>query len=200
MMATVKKRSAAATAVSKSATAVSKSAIEQAGVLLTELPQKPKVSWSLREAVGLLQASIVIALNRGYTYEEVAALLGEQGINIAAPSLKRYLAAVKQEKALASKSRRGSKQAKASAALADSPNLSAVSSKAAVATLEQPTSKQTSKVTRTPKTTKTTKAKSEPKAEPKMAAKKTSAQPTARAKTPSRQTATRSRKKSDGAS
>jgi hypothetical protein len=71
--------------------------------MLQTLPAKPRDSWSLREAITLLHDSILTALNRGYTYEEVSAMLGEQGVNIPASSLKRYLAAMKQEKRADSK-------------------------------------------------------------------------------------------------
>jgi hypothetical protein len=163
-MAIVKKRSSVATAVSKST-------IDQAGVLLTGLPEKPKSHWSLREAVGLLQDPIILALSRGYTYEELATLLGERGIKIAVPSLKRYLAAVKQEKALASKFRQGKGRKSSPSAVADS---------------EQPASQTPAK------TTKDTKAKPAPQAEPKMAAKKTAANPTTRAKTSAHKSAHKS--------
>ncbi|HEY9628695.1 MAG TPA: hypothetical protein V6C84_15455 [Coleofasciculaceae cyanobacterium] len=95
-MAIVKRRSSGPAAVSQSA-------IAQASTMLQTLPAKPRDSWSLREAITLLHDSILTALNRGYTYEEVSAMLGEQGVNIPASSLKRYLAAMKQEKRADSK-------------------------------------------------------------------------------------------------
>ena len=90
-MATVKRRSSALPAVSQSA-------IAQASVMLQALPEKPKDNWSLREAVSVLHDSIIAAIDRGYSHEEVAAMLAEKGVNITAPSLKRYLASVKREK------------------------------------------------------------------------------------------------------
>ena len=95
-MATVKRRSAGPAAVSKSA-------IAQASSMLQTLPAKPRDNWSLREAISLLHDSILTALNRGYTYEEVSAMLGDQGVHIPASSLKRYLAAMKREKRADSK-------------------------------------------------------------------------------------------------
>ncbi|MBI4783738.1 MAG: hypothetical protein HY785_20840 [Oscillatoriophycideae cyanobacterium NC_groundwater_1537_Pr4_S-0.65um_50_18] len=95
-MATVKRRSSGPAAVSKSA-------IAQASTMLQTLPAKPRDNWSLREAITLLHDSILTALNRGYTHEEVSAMLGDQGVHIPASSLKRYLAAMKREKRADSK-------------------------------------------------------------------------------------------------
>jgi hypothetical protein len=80
------------------ATIVSKDALEQAGVRLQELPDKPKEFWSLREAVAILQDEITIALNRGYTYDEVVEILADKNISITASSLKRYLATARRER------------------------------------------------------------------------------------------------------
>jgi Tfp pilus assembly protein PilV len=80
------------------ATIVSKDALEQAGVRLQELPDKPKEFWSLREAVAILQDEITIALNRGYTYDEVVEILADKDISITASSLKRYLATARRER------------------------------------------------------------------------------------------------------
>ncbi|MBW4658186.1 MAG: hypothetical protein KME15_05895 [Drouetiella hepatica Uher 2000/2452] len=108
-MATFKRRSSASAAVSKSA-------IAQASTMLQALPQKPKDNWSLREAVSLLHDSIISAIDRGYSHEEVAAMLGEKGVDITAPSLKRYLASVKREKdADKPKASRGGRRSKTGA-------------------------------------------------------------------------------------
>jgi hypothetical protein len=77
--------------------AVTKAAIAQATSVLQELPARPKESWSLREAVNLLQDSITTALDRGYSYEEVTVLLAGKGVDITASSLKRYLATAKKK-------------------------------------------------------------------------------------------------------
>jgi len=77
---------------------VQQSAIEQADDILQKLPEKPKEHWSLREAIESLEGSIMQALDRGYTHEEVAELLEEKGISISVSSLKRYLAASRKEK------------------------------------------------------------------------------------------------------
>lgn len=81
--------------------------IEQATNLLEQLPEKPKEVWSLREAIDLLQDSISTALDRGYSHEEIAALLADKNIKISVSSLKRYLASTKKDKpGTASKTRR----------------------------------------------------------------------------------------------
>jgi hypothetical protein len=82
---------------SSSAVAVSKASIAQATKVLDELPAKAKDSWSLREAVTLLQDSITTALDRGYSYEEVSTMLAGKGVSITPSSLKRYLANAKKK-------------------------------------------------------------------------------------------------------
>jgi type I site-specific restriction-modification system R (restriction) subunit len=107
---------------------VQQTAIQQATSLLEQLPEKPKEIWTLKEAIDLLQDSISTALKRGYNYEEVAAMLADQGIQISISSLKRYLASTKKEKAVAEvvKPRRprrtaAQKQAEAEAKLSATP-------------------------------------------------------------------------------
>lgn len=73
------------------ATVVSPEAVEQATVLLQELPEKPKEDLSLREAVGQMQDSLKAALSKGYSYEELAQMLAKQGIQISAFTLKNYV-------------------------------------------------------------------------------------------------------------
>ncbi|MDX2242444.1 MAG: hypothetical protein NW224_17295 [Leptolyngbyaceae cyanobacterium bins.302] len=73
------------------ATIVSPEAVEQATVLLEELPEKPKEDLSLREAVGQMQDSLKAALAKGYSYEELAQMLAKQGIQISAFTLKNYV-------------------------------------------------------------------------------------------------------------
>lgn len=90
IMATSRKRSSGSTPVSKSA-------IEQATSILKGLPEKTKDTLSLRDAVELLQDSIVDSLSKGYSHEEVAAMLSEKGVTINAPSLKYYLTALRRK-------------------------------------------------------------------------------------------------------
>lgn len=81
---------------------VSQSALDVASSTLLNLPEKPKESWSLREAVSVLQESISLALSKGYNYDEVSAVLSEKGVAISASSLKSYLSAAKRQKGLTS--------------------------------------------------------------------------------------------------
>jgi hypothetical protein len=53
--------------------------LEQASDTLSQLPRKPR---SRRAQVEYLQASILDALDKGYSYSEVSALLAEQEIDI----------------------------------------------------------------------------------------------------------------------
>jgi hypothetical protein len=85
---------------------VTRSAIDHATSTLEELPEKPKENWSLREAVAHLQVHISSALSKGYSYEEVAKMLTEKGIEISASSLKSYLSAAKRQKETAPKTGR----------------------------------------------------------------------------------------------
>jgi len=75
---------------SKSA-AVSRDVIESAGSFLATLPEKPKEELSLRESMGHLRESVQAALAKGYSYQDLADLLGKQGINISATTLKNYV-------------------------------------------------------------------------------------------------------------
>jgi len=54
-------------------------------------PTKPKQGMTLREVIMKSKAMINKALKRGYTYEEIATILTEEGINIKGATLKQYL-------------------------------------------------------------------------------------------------------------
>lgn len=73
------------------AASIQKQAIDQVNVSLQELPEKPKDNLSLREAVNQLQEEIRAALAKGYSYEDLAAMFSEKGIDISALTLKRYV-------------------------------------------------------------------------------------------------------------
>lgn len=98
--------------------------IEQVGTLLRELPEKPKEKLLLREAVDQLQDQIKAALAKGYNYDEVAAMLTNQGIEISPATLKRYVpagrgrSAKRQTTATGTRTRR-SRQAESDASAAD---------------------------------------------------------------------------------
>lgn len=59
---------------------------------------KPKQGMTLREAISKFKPTITKALRRGYTYEEVAVILTEEGISIKGATLKQYLAESKGKK------------------------------------------------------------------------------------------------------
>lgn len=73
------------------ATVVKQDSIEQTNTFLQSLPEKPKENLSLREAIDQMQDSLREALSKGYNYQELAALLTEQGIKISAFTLKNYV-------------------------------------------------------------------------------------------------------------
>lgn len=72
---------------------VSQELVEQAGAFLAELPEKPKEKLSLREAITQIQDQIKAALAKGYSYEDIAKILGDRGIDISASTLKNYVPA-----------------------------------------------------------------------------------------------------------
>jgi hypothetical protein len=74
---------------------ISKNSIEQVSLSLQDLPEKPKDTYSLREAIALMHSSITTALSRGYKHEEISKLLANEGIKITASSLRRYLSITK---------------------------------------------------------------------------------------------------------
>ena len=59
---------------------------------------KPKQGMTLKEAISKFKPTITKALRRGYTYEEVAFILTEEGISIKGATLKQYLAESKGKK------------------------------------------------------------------------------------------------------
>lgn len=77
---------------SPNATLVTKNSIDQAAEALQDLPEKTKEKLSLREAVDVLRDHITAALDKGYSYEDIAVMLAKQGVSIAPSSLKHYLA------------------------------------------------------------------------------------------------------------
>jgi hypothetical protein len=91
-----------------SAASVSQLTLEQAAAALRALPEKPKETWSLRESVFLLKDTISDALNKGYSYAEVAKMLTQQGVEISASSLKSYLSSAKRSQGDSTRRRRRS--------------------------------------------------------------------------------------------
>ncbi len=82
---------AVATGRRPKAISVSKQAVDQAGALLGQLPEKPKENLSLRDAIDQLQEEIKEALSKGYTYIDLAGLLANKDILISPATLKRYV-------------------------------------------------------------------------------------------------------------
>ncbi|MDV2998182.1 MAG: hypothetical protein N4J56_007887 [Chroococcidiopsis sp. SAG 2025] len=64
-------------------------------------PPKPKQGMTLREVIMKSKAMINKALKRGYTYEEIAAILTEEGISIKGATLKQYLTESKSKRSKA---------------------------------------------------------------------------------------------------
>ncbi|GAB4461481.1 MAG: hypothetical protein OHK0037_10630 [Elainellaceae cyanobacterium] len=79
--------------------AVPRRSLKRASQVLTALPDKPPEpirEWSIREAIALLQDVILATLDKGYSQEDVAALLNQVGIPVSPPSLRYYLTRLKQ--------------------------------------------------------------------------------------------------------
>lgn len=70
---------------------VQKKAVDQASAFLKDLPEKPKETFSLREAVNQLREQIQAVLAKGYSYDEVATILRTRGVEISASTLKNYV-------------------------------------------------------------------------------------------------------------
>jgi hypothetical protein len=94
---------------------VSKTFIEKAALTLQDLPEKPKEELLLREAMEEMYDDITAVLAKGYSLEEVGAILNDQGININIPSLKYYISRIgrKRNTATASKVRKTRRTKKA---------------------------------------------------------------------------------------
>jgi hypothetical protein len=92
---------------------ISKNSIEQVSLSLQDLPEKPKDSYSLREAIALMHSAITTALSRGYKHEEISKLLADEGIKITASSLRRYLSITKPKGEAKAKAKRQTRTPKA---------------------------------------------------------------------------------------
>ncbi|WP_205371045.1 hypothetical protein [Thermoleptolyngbya sp. PKUAC-SCTB121] len=82
--------------------AVPRRSLKRASQALTALPDtppEPAKEWSIREAIALLQDVILAALDKGYSQEDVAALLNQAGIPVSPSSLRYYLTRLKQSAA-----------------------------------------------------------------------------------------------------
>lgn len=72
--------------------------IETAIKKLEAAPQKQKEEHTLRESIELMKDAIKGILERGYTYDEVAAMLSESDIAISGATLKQYMTALTKKK------------------------------------------------------------------------------------------------------
>ncbi|MBD2024208.1 hypothetical protein [Leptolyngbya sp. FACHB-711] len=82
----------------RSSSAVSPTSISSIADSLTTLPEKTKEGYTLREAVAALADPIHTALERGYSYADIAVILHDHGIPISPASLKAYLPQKEQPK------------------------------------------------------------------------------------------------------
>jgi hypothetical protein len=76
----------------RSGQSIKKSVLDKTVAELKKLPTKPKDVFSLRDAVYEIYADIQSVLSKGYSFDEVAALLSKGGIDIKGITLKQYLA------------------------------------------------------------------------------------------------------------
>jgi hypothetical protein len=67
--------------------------LDQIAISLDQLPKKER---SLREQITYLSPSILDALEKGYSYRDVAELLKAQGVVISISTLKQYVYKLKQ--------------------------------------------------------------------------------------------------------
>ncbi len=67
--------------------------LEAAKTRLRSLPEKPKTPKpvSLSEAIRQIKTEVQAALKRGYTFDEIAQALKEDGIDVGTPTLKSYV-------------------------------------------------------------------------------------------------------------
>lgn len=70
---------------------VSRKALDKIAQSLAELPEKKPSELSYREAVFEQIGTLLAALERGYSYEDLAAVFSNGGIQISTSTLKRYL-------------------------------------------------------------------------------------------------------------
>jgi len=82
---------------SSTSVAVPKSLLEEATLTLQDLPEKPKENLSLKEAISQLHNFILTAFEKGYSLEEVAAILTDKGVDVTPSSLKYHLSRIKQK-------------------------------------------------------------------------------------------------------
>ena len=75
---------------------IKKSTIEENRQRLLNAPIKEKEDFSLQEAIHNMAGEINQILDRGYSYEEIATMLADGGIDIKPTTLRQYLAQIPQ--------------------------------------------------------------------------------------------------------
>lgn len=87
-----------ATKSSSNAVRVKTTTIEAAIKKLEAAPEKQKDEHTLRESIELMKDAIKGILERGYTYDEVAAMLTASDVTISGVTLKQYMSAMNRKK------------------------------------------------------------------------------------------------------
>ncbi len=72
--------------------------IHQTVDVLKQLPKKQKEDFALREAVYEMHQQIEDVLKRGYSFDEVAEILSQNGVVVKGVTLKQYLTTFRREK------------------------------------------------------------------------------------------------------
>lgn len=200
---------AAATSKRLKTASVKHASLEQTGAFLQALPEKPKEELSLKEAIAQLQDPIRAALAKGYSYQELAAMLAETGIHISAFTLKNYVPSGKRrsnkEQSAAKTTSRPGRKANAELATEADPSTKSSRSTTGKATAKTSSSSDsTSKPARGRKTTTAAKTKADVGAtvkqsssgrSSKAAESSTSSKPTAKSRTTAKTGTSRSSKK-----
>lgn len=76
----------------RSSQTIKKSTLDKTVTELKKLPSKPKDIFTLRDAIYEIYSDIQSVISKGYSFDEVAALLSKGGIEIKGITLKQYLA------------------------------------------------------------------------------------------------------------
>uniref|UniRef100_A0A832M3B9 Mobilization protein MobC n=1 Tax=Oscillatoriales cyanobacterium SpSt-402 TaxID=2282168 RepID=A0A832M3B9_9CYAN len=138
---------AAVTTKRPKASAVKQASIKDTNAFLQSLPEKPKEELSLREAIDQMRDSVRGALAKGYTYQELAAMLTEKGIKISAFTLKNYVPSGRRRSMKDQPVKTGTRRGrKAKADVATSPSSSTQAAKAESSVTSRVGAKNSTKV------------------------------------------------------
>ena len=81
----------------RSSSTIKRNVIDKVTAQLEQLPVKPKEDFALREAIYEMRSEIAKVLKRGYSFDEVAAFLSQNDIQIKGVTLKQYLSEFKRK-------------------------------------------------------------------------------------------------------